>query len=107
MILLIPVILLAWQSKALLTGTMTPSSPQVSIGRHGSTAEIALAPGAEEYPGVTVGAPGKGWDLSKFGHVTATLRNTGREPMTINLRVDDNGDWKDSPWNAESVTLDP
>ncbi|MDQ2687712.1 MAG: glycoside hydrolase family 16 protein, partial [Armatimonadota bacterium] len=47
------------------------------------------------------------WDLSAFGHVEARVTNTGAQPLNLSLRVDNAGDWKDNPWNTESVSLKP
>ena len=33
--------------------------------------------------------------------------NTGAKPIYVSLRVDNAGDWKDSPWNCEAISLKP
>lgn len=96
-------------TKPLLLGdsSLTPSSAEVSVSREGASALVFVKPGKDDYPGVALAAPGKAWDLSKFGHVEARLTNRGAKPITLSLRVDNAGDWRDNPWNAESVTLAP
>ena len=50
---------------------------------------------------------GPAWDLSAFGHVEARVTNTGTLRSSINLRVDNEGDWTTNPWNAEALWLGP
>lgn len=91
---------------------LTPSSAQVTVTRSADTTApgtiVAIAPGTESYPGVALkpegGAP---WDLSAYGHVAARVTNLGAKPLTLALRVDNAGDWRDNPWNTESITLAP
>lgn len=47
------------------------------------------------------------WDLSAFGHVEARLVNTGAQPARLYLRVDNEGDWKKSPYSTGSIDLGP
>ncbi len=42
------------------------------------------------------------FDLSTFGHVQAEVTNTGAVPVAFNLRLDNDGDWKENPWNARN-----
>lgn len=77
---------------------------------HGTTAanvEVTIKPGEAGYPGVALDAPGGKWDLSAYGRVEATLMNTSEKPITITLRVDDDGPWQSNPWNGENVSLKP
>ena len=94
---------------SLLDAQMTPSSAQVKWTRSGDAAApgltVTIQPGEEGYPGVTLTPPGKVWDLSAFGHVEALVKNLGAKPVSVCLRIDDNGDWQANPWNAENVYL--
>ena len=90
---------------------LTPTSDQVTVARSLSPAApgvvVTVQPGKEGYPGVAVKPEGGAWDLSAFGHVEARVVNTGAQPLSLALRVDNAGDWKDNPWNTESVSLEP
>jgi len=76
---------------------------KVENGRHLMT----VAPSDASWPTVVI-KPEKGlWDLSPWGHIEVELQNPGAEPLMVGLRVDDDGDWKTSPWNSENVYLKP
>lgn len=76
------------------------------LGKDGIT--VTIQPGEAGYPGFTiVPSEGKTWDLGAFGHIEAKITNLGEKPLDISLRVDDNGDWKDSPTNTESTGIKP
>ncbi len=70
--------------------------------------DVVVAGSAEGYPGFAI-APSKGdvWDLSPWGNVQAKITNTGAANLAVNMRVDNAGEWKDSPWNTESISLKP
>jgi len=76
-------------------------------GPKGKALEITIAPGAAAYPGVSIKPQGAVWDLSAFGHIKARIANTGTKPLSVFLRVDNAGDWRESPWNTESVSIKP
>lgn len=59
------------------------------------------------YPNVMFPIPVGGWNLSAFGGVQVTVTNPGSEPVTAVLRVDNAGDWKQSPWNSQSLKIAP
>ncbi|RYX82240.1 glycoside hydrolase family 16 protein [bacterium] len=86
---------------------VAPSSAQVSVKRAPTGLEVAVAPGEEGYPGLSIKPEGGAWNLSKYGHVEARFTNTGTKEITLSLRVDNAGDWRDNPWNTESVTIKP
>ena len=90
---------------------LVPSSSQVTVtnwlAEAAPSLNVAVRPGPDAYPGVALKPEGPSWDLSAYGHVEAKLVNTGTEPLSLALRVDNAGDWKDNPWNTESVTLAP
>jgi hypothetical protein len=48
-----------------------------------------------------------GWNLSKYSGVQAEVVNNGDLPVQLALRVDNTGDWRQSPWNVESIRLQP
>jgi beta-glucanase (GH16 family) len=75
----------------------------------GEGLDLAIQPGAAAYPGITLLPPNHAatWDLSAFGHIEALVTNTGSKPIQVILRVDNDDDWKVSPFSANSVTLDP
>lgn len=82
-----------------------PSSEQVTVTSVPQGVAIAIAPGKDGYPGVNVKPPGGAWDLSQFGHVEARVTNTGDKTLSISLRLDNAGEWKDNPWNTESQSI--
>jgi beta-glucanase (GH16 family) len=83
------------------------ASPQASASRTDAGLSINIAAGKEGYPGITLTPEGGLWDLSAYGHLEAVITNPSDKPLSVNLRVDDDGDWKTEPWNAESLTLKP
>jgi beta-glucanase (GH16 family) len=90
------------------TKRITVSTPgEVSFGRAdgGSGIVVTCRPGKDAYPGITVKPEGAVWDLSEFGYVQARVTNIGAAPVTVCLRVDDDGDWTTNPWNAENAAL--
>ena len=91
--------------QSLLDAQVTPSSAQVVFTRGADGLTVNIRPGEEGYPGVTLTPPGKVWDLSVFGHVEALVKNLGAKPVSVCLRIDDDGDWQANPWNAENVYL--
>ena len=68
---------------------------------------VTIQPGPQAWPGARVEPKTGPWDLSAFGHVEATIVNTGAKPISVSLRVDNAGDWRKGPWNCESVYLRP
>jgi len=89
-----------------------PSSAQVTSELSKDAAapglNITIKGGSEGYPGIELSPPsGAKWDLSAFGHVEAKVTNLGTKKIGIHLRIDDDGDWRDNPYNTESVYLDP
>ncbi len=89
-------------------GRAIPSSDQVTARLDGDALEVEIAPGGEGYPGIRLVPKDAVWDLSRFGHVAATVRNTGAEACRIHLRVDNapgRGE-KKNPWNTESRTVE-
>ncbi|MDQ3813728.1 MAG: glycoside hydrolase family 16 protein, partial [Armatimonadota bacterium] len=83
----------------------------------GATVSVAEADGAKVlqaqfpagngYPGFEMPVTEGGWNLSAFGGAQVDVTNTGESEVVVALRVDNEGDWKKSPWNTESVSLKP
>jgi beta-glucanase (GH16 family) len=98
---------LAAPPRRLLDAQVAPSSPQVTFSREADGLTVTIRPGDDGYPGVTLTPPAgaASWDLSACGHVAASVMNLGEKPVTVCLRVDDDGDWKANPWNAENLSL--
>lgn len=78
-----------------------------------ATAEIAdkavkmTFPEDKSYPGVNIKAPEGTWDLSAYRGVVAEVVNNGPAKLGVSLRVENPGDWRQSPWNANVVWLAP
>lgn len=107
---LLPAALLSQASAAplsLLDTPAVPSGEQVTASQLPEGLKITIEPGNSGYPGVSFTPDSKLWDLSAYGHVEARLVNLGTKPTTFCLRIDDNGDWKTNPWNAENLRLMP
>lgn len=69
---------------------------------------VTIKPGKGGYPGYHFKPPdGKVWDLSAFGHVEARVVNTGAQLLGFDVRLDNAGDWHNSPWNYEPIWLNP
>lgn len=92
-------------SSAETPGRLKPTVGNVSVAEG---PEIKIAPGTSSFPGVTFTDKGGGaFDLSTFGFVQAEVTNTSAVPIAFNLRLDNDGDWKDNPWNADVLRLKP
>jgi len=69
---------------------------------------VTIKAGTAPFSGVyLMPADGTPWDLSSYGHVEASLTNTGASKIQICVQVENEGDWHTGPWNMESVQLDP
>ena len=79
----------------------------VSYAKEGGSFAVSFAPGDAAWPGFSVCPKSGTWDLSTWGHVEMTLKNPGSKPLSVGLRVDNNGDWRKNPWNSENVYLKP
>ncbi|HVJ45822.1 MAG TPA: hypothetical protein VM511_05505, partial [Luteolibacter sp.] len=85
-----------------------PSSEQVTSAASGQSITVTIKPGPEGYPGLGLTKKdGTPFDLSKHGNVEAKVTNLGSKKISVNLRLDNEGDWKTNPYNAESTSLDP
>src|SRR5260221_7895977 len=89
---------------------LSPNSPQVTVSPSNSAAGQpgvggTVKPGDEGYPGVTLAAKGGKWNLGSFGHIEARIANPTAAPITVSLRVNNEGNWQDYPWNSENLFL--
>ena len=62
---------------------------------------------AADYPGFNIPVPSEHWDLSAYAGIEAEIANVGASGITLNLRVDNAGDWKKSPWNTNNLWIAP
>ena len=94
-------------SKADIAGSFTTEAAnQVSFTQTSSGLAVTVKPGEAGYPGI-MSVPATPWDLSMYGHVEARVTNTGTSPITVALRLDNDGDWKKGPNNSEHIGLQP
>ncbi|HYG78571.1 MAG TPA: beta-galactosidase [Planctomycetota bacterium] len=81
---------------------------KVSEARSASGAALRVASGhKEEWPGITLPAPGGRWNLAAYQAITAEIRNVGPNAVKVNLRVDNPGADGMKFCNYDSVTLQP
>lgn len=59
------------------------------------------------YPGINFPVPSGGWDLSGFSGAKIEVTNAGAEDVTVNLKAENTGDWKASPWSVNMIRLAP
>jgi|GEM_PF-1582360 len=59
------------------------------------------------YPGVNFPIPAGGWDLSGYTGIQVDLKNPGPDEISVNMRVDNEGDWKLSPWSVDVIAVPP
>ncbi|MEZ0215762.1 MAG: hypothetical protein ACAH89_01370, partial [Rariglobus sp.] len=64
-------------------------------------------PADSGFPGINfpLGAPTV--DLSAFNSIELEVRNISQTRVRLHLRVDNPGDWRQSPWNTERAMLAP
>ncbi|HEX2973244.1 MAG TPA: beta-galactosidase [Tepidisphaeraceae bacterium] len=59
----------------------------------------------QPWPGITIPAPGKSWDLSAFEYILVDVKNLGDSPLTLYCRVDNPGADGVKNCNTASITL--
>lgn len=98
-----------WAGEDLLEAiSVSESGEKVVAVANGNGVQVDVAAGSDDYPGVTLEPEGTtNWDLSGDAYVEARIRNTGEVELPVTLRVDNAGNWRDNPWNAESIRLGP
>lgn len=63
-------------------------------------------PQSKTYPGVDLPKPSKGvWDLSEYAGLEVEIANQGPARLNFSVRVDNPGDWRESPWNTGNLWL--
>lgn len=78
----------------------------IAVAKDGIT--LTIKGGAATYPGVIITPEaGAAWDLSPWGHIEAKITNLGTANLGMGMRVDNAGDWRQQPWNAENLSLKP
>ncbi len=77
------------------------------VDRAGAKLLQAQFPASQGYPAFVLPVAEGGWNLSGFAGAQVDLINSGASEVTLSLRVDNLGNWQDSPWNSESITLAP
>ncbi|MCC5845489.1 MAG: glycoside hydrolase family 16 protein [Verrucomicrobia bacterium] len=89
-------------------GRIQQDQPGVSATPREGGMDVEVNADSGNYPGFSiVPVRGESWDLSPWGHVQASVTNTGDHRIRVHLRVDNAGPWQDNPWNTESVTFNP
>ena len=61
----------------------------------------------QQWPGVTLAAPGGHWDASPYGQVTLKVKNTGTSKISVSCRVDNPGADGTKNCVTGSLKLDP
>lgn len=51
--------------------------------------------------------PGGPWNLAGFAGIEAEITNLGSSRLVVHMRIDNPGDWKAQPWNANHVGIKP
>lgn len=78
-----------------------------SVSFDAATGAIRVVfPGGSGYPGFDFPIGGTR-DLSAYAGLELDIANTGQERLNINLRADNPGDWKKSPWNTNNLWIAP
>ena len=84
------------------------ASGQVAVSISPNAVAVTIKSGENSYPGITIKpASGSSWDLGSYGHVEAKVTNTGKKTINLSLRVDNDGDYRQNPWNAEAKVIEP
>jgi hypothetical protein len=78
-----------------------------AVEEAGAKALKMTFPESKAYPGVDIPAPEGTWDLSAFKGVAADVTNSGPGKIGVSLRVENPGDWRQSPWNSNVLWLSP
>ncbi len=84
----------------------TEKSPALSVDTSTGTPALKVEfTGGSGYPGLDFPLPGATINLAAFAGVQAEITNLGTERLNINLRVDNPGDWRKSPWNTNGIWI--
>jgi len=84
------------------------SDAAVSVASTGQGPTLRVATGHRgDWPGITLRAPDGRWNLAAFDQVTVSLKNSGKNRVTIYCRVDNAGADGTKHCVTESAALDP
>lgn len=86
----------------------TENDASVAVTEDSGQKAIRLSfPSSQSYPGVDFVAPDGAWNLSAFNAVAVEVTNESPIKIGVAVRVENPGDWRQSPWNSEVVWLAP
>jgi hypothetical protein len=81
---------------------------QATLFKKGDNTVLRVASGhKDDWPGVTLKAPGGRWDFSSHSSLAIDVTNAGTEAVTVNARVDNEGADGAKKCNNGSVSLKP
>jgi hypothetical protein len=90
------------------TGRIEARDVRVSLSRHEAGAALRLASGhGQDWPGITLPAPGGHWDLSAFATLQLDVANAGPNRATVCCRVDNPGADGIKHCITRSIDLEP
>lgn len=78
----------------------------LATGQDGPGLRIATGH-KEQWPGITLKAPGGRWDLSAFDRLTMEIKNVGANPVEVHLRIDSPIAGGSREWTDDSLRLQP
>jgi hypothetical protein len=103
---LVPVLAMAAAAEPVrtLADLAAPGTPAVYRGNDATVTPVPSAALRVEtqararWPGIEFPAGGTAWNLLPFDRIEVGVRNPGREPLTVNLRVDDASSNRSNRW---------
>lgn len=93
--------------KVALASIKTQGAAVTFSGAAGARSIQAVFGTGTGYPAVVFPVPAGGWNLSAFAGVQVEVTHAGGPAVTVILRADNPGDWKQAPWNTSSVRIAP
>jgi hypothetical protein len=96
-------------SKQIQLAKGTPAGSAVTVDKAGIAVNFTpFQKGDADHPGIHVyPAKGKFWDLAAYGHVEATITNTGAAGFNIVMHVSDEGDGYWTEKKLEFLSIKP
>ena len=82
----------------------TENAAEASFDATSGALRVSFSSGG--YPGLDFPAAYP-LDLSAYAGIEIDIANTSQERLNINLRADNAGDWKKSPWNTNNLWIAP
>ncbi|TWT80102.1 Beta-glucanase precursor [Planctomycetes bacterium CA13] len=92
-------------NNSVVNGRIESNDDQVQCKLVEDALDVRISPGDAKYPGFYLEPQEGVWDLSQMGFIEAIVENTGDGPLSLKLRVDNEGDWRKEPWNTESQRI--